>query len=136
MPTKRRRNLAATMIALPLVLTACGTPQERCIRANTRELRQVEALIDETRANLARGYGYEEYTVTDWEWEPCYVGRPVPAGYSHAMCRQPYERTERRAVAIDPASEQRKLAALTARRKALVARAADAVAACKAQYPE
>lgn len=131
-----RWNLAATVMAVPLVLTACGTPQEQCIRANTRELRQVEALIAETEANLARGYGYQEYTVTDWDWEPCYDGRTVPPGQSPGMCWQPYERTERKAVAIDPASEQRKLAALTARRKALVAQAAPAVAACKAQYPE
>ncbi len=131
-----RLTLAATMMALPLILTACGTPQEQCIRANTRELRQIEALIGETQANLARGYGYQEYTVTDWDWAPCYDGRPLPNGQSPRMCWEPYERTVRKAVAIDPASEQRKLAALSARRKALVAQAAPAIAACKAQYPE
>ncbi len=67
----------ATGLALVLALTACGTPQEQCIRANTKELRQVDALIAETRANLSRGYAYDEQTVTDWDWEPCF-----PAGQS------------------------------------------------------
>jgi hypothetical protein len=123
-------------LALVLILAACGTPQEQCIRANTKELRQVDALIAETQSNLARGYGYEEHTVTDWDWEPCFVGRPVANDRHSDMCWEPYERTVRKAVAIDPAVEKRKLAALTARRKVLVSQAAPAVAACKAQYPE
>lgn len=124
------------IVALPLILSACGTPQEQCIRGNTRELRQVDALIAETRGNLARGYGYDEYTVTDWDWEPCFDGRPVRKGYAPRMCWEPYERTERRAVALDPAAEQRKLAALEARRKVLVRQVAPLIEACKAQYPE
>jgi len=39
-------------------------------------------------------------------------------------------------VAIDPAAEQRKLDGLLARRKALLAQAEPAIAACKAQFPE
>lgn len=123
-------------LLLPMMLAACGTPQEQCIRANTRELRQVDALIAETEANLARGYGYRSDIVTDWDWEPCFYGRPVPKGQAPDMCWEPYERTIRTPVAIDPASEQRKLAALTERRKTLAAQATRVVAACKAQYPE
>ena len=126
----------ATGLALVLTLTACGTPQEQCIRANTKELRQVDALIAETRANLSRGYGYDEQTVTDWDWAPCFPSRPNVAGTGRDMCWEPYERTVRKPVAIDPAAENRKLAALTERRKVLASRAAPAIAACKAQYPE
>jgi hypothetical protein len=128
----------APLLALPLLLTACGTPQQQCIRPYTKELRQVDALIAETRANLARGYGYREDRVTDWDYEPCYWGRPGgPGGIrSSSMCWEPYERTVRTAVAVDPASEERKLAALTARRTVLAERAGPAIAACKAQYPE
>ena len=129
-------RLLSAILLLPMLLAACGTPQEQCIRTNTRELRQVDALIAETRANLTRGYGYREDIVTDWDWEPCLHGRPVPRGHMPDMCWEPYERTVRTPVAIDPASEQRKLAALTERRKALAAQAARIVAACKAQYPE
>jgi hypothetical protein len=124
------------LLALIVALAACGTPQEQCIRANTRDLRQVEALIAETQANLARGYAYEEHTVTDWDWAPCFDGRPVPKGQSPGMCWEPSERTVRKAVAIDPEVETRKLAGLTTRRKALLSQAAASVAACKAQYPE
>jgi hypothetical protein len=131
-----RLNAVAAALAFPLLLTACGTPQEQCIRANTRELRQVDALVAETEANLARGFGYQDYTVTEWDWAPCFDGRPVPKGHSPGMCWEPYERTVRKAVAIDPVVEKRKLAALTARRKVLATQAAPAVAACKAQYPE
>ncbi|MCA0272032.1 MAG: hypothetical protein LCH69_08200 [Proteobacteria bacterium] len=128
----------APLLVLPLLLAACGTPQEQCIRPYTKELRQVDALIAETRANLARGYGYREDRVTDWDYEPCYWGRSVTPGgiSSRSMCWEPYERTVRTAVAVDPASEERKLAALTQRRTTLAKRIGPAVAACKAQYPE
>lgn len=126
------------LIFLPALLAACATPLQQCIRPYTSELRQLDALIAEARANLARGYGYREDRVTDWDYEPCYWGRPGgPGGIrSSAMCWEPYERTVRTAVAIDPAAEERKLAALTSRRTALSERAAPAIAACKAQYPE
>lgn len=127
------------LLALPLVLTACGTPQEQCIRPYTRELRQLDALIAETQSNLARGYGYREDTVTDWDYEPCFWDGPRagPGGISsRSMCWEPYERTVRTAIAVDPESEQRKLSALTARRAKLTQQVAPAIAACKAQYPE
>ncbi len=130
------KHSTAAGLALVLAVTACGTPQEQCIRANTKELRQVDGLIAETRANLSRGYGYDEQTVTDWDWEPCFPSRPNVAGTGRDMCWEPYERTVRKPVAIDPAAENRKLAALTARRKVLASQATPAVAACKAQYPE
>lgn len=125
-------------LALPLVLTACGTPQEQCIRPYTRELRQLDALIAETQSNLARGYGYREDRVTDWDYEPCYWGRTVgPGGISsRSMCWEPYERTVRTAIAVDPESEQRKLSALTSRRAKLSQQMAPAIASCKAQYPQ
>ena len=47
------------ILAPLLLLTACGTPQEQCISANTRDLQVVDRLIRDSEANLARGYGYE-----------------------------------------------------------------------------
>ena len=58
-------------LVLPLILVACGTPQERCINQQTRDLRVVEGLIADTQRNLDRGYAVEEYTVTTVEWQPC-----------------------------------------------------------------
>ncbi len=45
-----------------LTLAACATPQERCEARVTRELRTINELIDETRANLQRGYALETRT--------------------------------------------------------------------------
>lgn len=127
-----RRRTLVPLLALAL-LTACGTPQEQCIRAATRELPTLDRLIGETRANLARGYGYEEHEVVRHEWGRCDDWVP---GTPARMCFEPVWDTVRRPVAIDPAAEQRKLDGLLARRGALLARAEPAIAACKVQYPE
>ena len=70
---------------LVLLLVGCGTPQEQCIRYNTRDLRTVDRLIVETQGNLDRGYAIE--TVTEYEdyWgycaQPQLPGTPdVPPG--------------------------------------------------------
>src|SRR5690606_21382542 len=44
------------LVALVLMIAACGTPQERCIDDATRELRRIDGLIADTEAALARGY--------------------------------------------------------------------------------
>ena len=63
-------------LLLPLILTACGTPQERCITQQTRDLRGVDGLIADTQRNLDRGYAVEDYTVTTVEWQPCDIQPP------------------------------------------------------------
>ena len=57
------RNTTLALLALPLVLAACGTPQERCISQNTSEFRTVSRLLAEVEGNLARGYAWEERQV-------------------------------------------------------------------------
>jgi hypothetical protein len=122
-------------------LAACGTPQEQCIAANTRELRTVERLIAETQGNLARGYALEEVTVSTVEWDECsYIvpgkgkkGKPV---IKTRMCLEDEDVTVTRPRTIDPAAEARTLAGLQAKRATLARAAAAAVATCKAQYPE
>ena len=59
------RNIAFAILALPLTLAACGTPQERCIAKNTSEYRSVARLLAEDEGNLARGYAWEERQVVD-----------------------------------------------------------------------
>ncbi|SIS64712.1 hypothetical protein [Phaeovulum vinaykumarii] len=131
--------------ALPLlaVLAACGTPQERCINSATRELRAVSALRAETEANLARGYAWEEYTITRSRWEWCAAPPlpPKPDGTQPPplpprMCLEEYTDTARRRVAIDPAAETRKRDNLIARERQLERQARADVAACKARFPE
>lgn len=125
-------RLALTLILLAL-LSACGTPQEHCIRTATREIRTLDRLIAETETNLARGYGFEERQIMRHQWTRC---DDWVSGTPHRMCFEPVWDTVKRPVAIDPQAEQRKLDGLRARRKALGLRAEAAIAACRAQYPE
>lgn len=134
----RNTALAATLV-LPLIVAACGTPQERCISRNTSEYRTVSQLLAEVEGNLARGYAWEERQVVRDRLTQCrtYVrdskGRAVVV---YEPCWQDYVDVERYRVPIDPAAEQRKRDNLAARKAALGERAASAVQACRAAYPE
>lgn len=126
-----------TFIGLILAVTvsACGTPQERCIRNVSAELRRLDALIGETEANLARGYGYETREIVRHEWQICtdLVGDPPKP--VQRMCLEPVWDTIRRPVAIDPESEHRKLEGLRDRRARLAPAVADAMEECRLRYP-
>lgn len=122
-----------------LALTACGTPQERCIAQGTRELREIDALAQETAANLARGYAIEEEVTTVPAWQECWHqvrgkgGKPV---MKRDLCLEDQVTTTERHVAIDPAAEGRKLRGLQDRRAALLRQAQPWIKACEARYPE
>ena len=137
----RTRSLCAAPLALALLLTACGTPQEQCINRSTRELRSVQNLLGEVEGNLSRGYAWEEYEETVTHWTTCGGGTTVDkdgkvvALPSHP-CLDDYTVTRRRQVAIDPAAETRKRDGLRAKLSEL-SRAAEAqINACKIAYPE
>lgn len=134
------RNITGALImALPLALAACGTPQERCISRNTSEYRTVNSLLAEVEGNLARGYAWGERQVVRSRLAQCQTvttdreGKPVITTYG---CWRDELETERFRVPIDPVAEARKRDGLIARRNALSASAARAVEACRAAYPE
>lgn len=135
----------ALLSALAL-LAACGTPQERCIARETRDLRILDRLIAETRADIARGYAIETYTISVSYWDTCYrpaANQPPPApGTQPRPVLDPYPCLESRDVtrtrpkAIDLDAERAKLASME-RKRADLARAAEAsIAQCRALYPE
>lgn len=129
-----RRLLILAPIAL---LAACGTPQERCIQRETRDLRVLDGLITETRSNIGRGYALQEYTVTVPQWEPCpprvdQNGNPLPA----QMCLEDRVETRTRPVAIDLNAETAKLESMLAKRDQLSAEADGRIAQCRTAYPE
>ncbi|WP_299838936.1 hypothetical protein [uncultured Paracoccus sp.] len=133
------RNIALTLAALPLLLAACGTPQERCISKNTREYRNVSNLLREVEGNLARGYAWEERVVYDEILTQCrdlVRDREGNARVIYTPCWRDVSTTERYRVSIDPAAEQRKRANLAARQKDLAGQAEAYVRACQAAYPE
>lgn len=125
--------------ALPalLILTACGTPQQQCIGAATRDLRVVERLIAQTEATIARGYAIEETTVYRTRWVNC-GPRPTQENPQPKpqLCLDDVPETLRQAVAVDLKAEAAKLASLKAKRAQQAKAAAPAIKACQAQFPE
>lgn len=122
-----------------LILTACGTPQEQCINRNTRDLRVIQGLVDETQANITRGYAIEEYTVYVPVWQVCEVpvqtdpAKPAPPP---RYCFEDEPQTRTRPKAIDLRAEGAKLDSLLERRDQLARASEPVIAQCKAQYPE
>ena len=58
-------------VILPLLLAACATPQESCINGASRELSVINRLVQETRANVARGFAIVEREETIVEQTSC-----------------------------------------------------------------
>lgn len=122
-----------------LLLVACGTPQEQCINRNTRDLRTMQKLVDETQANLTRGYAIEEYTVWVPVWQICEVqpaSDPAQTAPPPRYCFDEEPQTKTRPKAIDLNAERAKLESLLQRRAELARSAQPVIAQCKAQYPE
>jgi hypothetical protein len=124
-------------IALMLLLAGCGTPQEQCIRYNTRDLRTVDRLILETQGNLDRGYAIE--TVTEYEDYWGYCAQPQLPGTPEVpprLCMKERAITVDRPKAIDLNDEARKLDSLKVKRRELARQAEAVIAQCKAEHPE
>jgi hypothetical protein len=130
---------AAVLLCL---LAACGTPQERCVARETRDLRAVDRRIAETEGNLARGYALQDYEVDVTVLGRCLVRDPPPAEGQPAPppryepCWRERTVTETRRVRIDPARERERLAGLQAERAVLARSAAAAVRLCRETFPE
>lgn len=128
------KRLPLLMLAL---LSACGTPQEQCINAGTRDLRTVDRLIAETEANIDRGYALEEVTITQEHWGYCHQHQPEgQTPLPPVPCLVEHDITVERAKAIDLADEAKKLEGLKAKRQELAKAAAPLIAQCKAEFPE
>ena len=65
-------------LASVLLLVACGTPQEQCIRKATSQTRMLNRLIAESQTNLARGYTYRTEERHHFRWMAC--GPIQPSG--------------------------------------------------------
>lgn len=124
-------------IPLLVLLAACGTPQEQCIRYNTRDLRVVDRLIFETQGNLDRGYAIEAVTEYEDYWGYCPQPRlPDGAEVSPRLCLRERAITVDRPKAIDLNAEARKLESLKVKRRELARQAEAVIAQCKAEHPE
>ncbi|MCU9850220.1 hypothetical protein OEZ60_19710 [Defluviimonas sp. WL0024] len=124
MAVSARPSLA---FALILAAASCADPGPRCTASERRELATIDGLIAETRDGLQRGY--RDVAATGGaSMNFCLGGAGSNVGMS--FCTAPGPRT--RPVPIDRASEERKLAALQARRDALAAQVEAKAATCPA----
>ena len=125
------------VLPMLVLLAACGTPQEQCISAGTRDLRTVDRLIAETQGNIDRGYAIENVTITQEHWgycaQPQVEGQPPVAP---VPCMIEHDVTVQRPKTIVLADEAKKLEDLKAKRKDLAKAAEAVIAQCKAEYPE
>lgn len=108
-----------------IALTACASPQERCVAEATEDLRVVNALIAETQANLDRGYAIETVSEPRLGFVFC-TGRNTNV----VLCTQSERSLRDRPVAIDLAAEQQKLDGLTTKKSDLETRTRRAIAQC------
>ena len=129
------RNTAALMAIA--ALTACATPQQRCINAATRNMEVVDQLIAQIEGNLQRGFALQSETIYRTEFEDCTpsasAADPNPAP---RMCPVEVPSTSTKPVAVDLNAESAKLASLQAKRAQQGMLAHDAVAQCRALHPK
>lgn len=134
-----RNTTLAALVLVPLLLTACGTPQERCIARHTREYRNVSNLLAEVESNLARGYAWEEEQVVRERLTTCrHILRDKEGNVEilHRPCWRDKVETRRYRVPVDPVAEERKRDGLAKRLSELGEETRAYVAACKRTYPE
>lgn len=124
------------LFILPLVLlAACATPREQCISKVTKDARIQSSLINEVRANIARGYALEQQQEIRTVRRTC-VGRNEDGTTFTFRCEETDTVTVNVPVAIDLDAERAKLASLEKRYAETQAAANQAVAQCIALNPE
>jgi hypothetical protein len=123
-------------IILPLLaLAACATPREQCIGDATRDTRILSSLINETRANLSRGYALDERQDVRTLTRSC-RGEHEDGSTFRYPCNETETFTTTVPVAIDLNAEQAKLRSLEERFVQTQAGSNQAVAQCIAVHPE
>lgn len=123
------------VLPILLGLTACSTPQDRCIGSANRDLRVINGLITETRGNIARGFAIREVQEVITVRKTC-KGETSQGVEFTFDCPQQETITNREPVAIDLNAEKAKLASLEERQLQLQSNQASVIAQCRAQFPE
>jgi len=123
------------VLAACAVLSACATPQERCLQPLTGDLATIRSLIAETEQTIARGFAYRQ------EVSPVRIGGTLCVGNGYwnnvgvRVCGSNVNDVRQVPVAVDIAAERAKLADLRDREAALAEALPAARAACAARYP-
>jgi hypothetical protein len=118
-----------------LGLAACQTPREACISEATSQLRTIDSLIRETRANLERGYAIEEDQEVRVRRGWCRV-QNEDGTEGRVRCEDTDVVDVQRPVAIDLNAERAKLESLLEQRGRFQSQQDARLRACVAAYPE
>jgi len=122
------------LLIIPVILTACATPREACLAEVTREVRVLDGLITETRANLSRGFAVEERQEVRTRNTFC-TGRNDDGTTFRFRCEETDTVTRRIPIAIDLDAERAKLESLERRQAQNRVNADAGIAQCQAQFP-
>ena len=124
-------------IALPalLILAACATPREACIAGANRDGRVLNTLINETQANLNRGYAISEREELRVRSAIC-EGEAEDGTAFEFECEETDTVTVRDPVAIDLVAERAKLESLIERQRQNQINAQAVIQQCIAVHPE
>ena len=126
--------MRASLLIFPILLSACATPREACIAEVTQEIRLFEALIAETRGNLARGFALEEQQELRTRRSFC-TGRNEDGTTFRFRCDKTTTVTREIPIAIDLNAERAKLVSLEQRQQQNLANAQSGIAQCQARFP-
>lgn len=122
--------MRCAFLATALLLAACGANRyEECVDRARTELDTVDQLIEETEANLLRGYALEPDAGQSGGFRLC-AGGEGPL----SVCAERTRPGEMKPVAINPIGERLKLANLRQRRQGLQELADREVAQCETLY--
>lgn len=119
----------------PFALLAACSEQDICISNATSQLRTINALVAETRGNLARGYAIEERQELRERRYVCSIENS-DGTTSSRFCTDTEVITRDVPVAIDLNAERAKLESLVERQAVEQRRADAAVRQCQIQFPE
>lgn len=126
--------MRATLLLIPVLLTACATPREACLADVTREVRVLDQLIAVTRGNLERGFALEERQDIVTRRTFC-TGTNEDGSTFRFRCEETDTRTVQIPVAIDLNAERAKLASLEERQRQNRINAQSGIAQCQARFP-
>ncbi|MCK8465043.1 hypothetical protein MUY35_14380 [Aliiroseovarius sp. S1339] len=127
----KKRASALVGLALLLGLSACATPQQRCIASATADMRSLQAQIKTTEATIARGYALHRQSVPVTSTRLCYdrKRRPFP-------CHRTAFRQIETPVTVDIDNEKSKLARMKAKLAQAQRKAVAGAKACRETYRE
>ncbi|MEP3348098.1 MAG: hypothetical protein ABJN34_17005 [Litoreibacter sp.] len=117
-----------------MLLAACATPLETCKQSAVKDLRIVQALIEDTKATIDRGYAVQTETRTVIYTNFC-IGTGIGHDSRFNFCNYSHPVTTKTPVAVDLDQEKRKLISLQQKEMELKRSSRLQEQKCELQHP-